>query len=96
MEKDKKSPDTSNMSIRKTSKEEQELPKGAKIIKKEDPKIEVEEIENGYLITKRTEVSYTVGNNRDWMCMCHKWYTKTDPLTINIKDKELADLFDDE
>lgn len=90
------SPDTSDISFRKNAKETKEIPKGAKIIKKETPRVEVEEIENGFLITRTQEIRYKVGENSDYMYMCKKWYTKTDPLTINVKDKELADLFDNE
>lgn len=75
------------------SKESNELPKGAKILKKEVT-IEVEEIENGFLTVKRLEYKYKVGENIDWKYITTKSYSKDNPATQkSTKDTFLADLF---
>ena len=86
--------------VRKTSKKEnKEIPEGAEIISKETT-IDTEEIENGYLITKRTERRWKPkGSKDDWgnyHTEVRKWYSKTDPLTIKTKDESLADAFEDD
>lgn len=71
------------------------IPKGA-IILSENISTDVEQIENGYLITKRTETKYrlTKDGPSDYSFETKKWYSKSDPLTIN--DKSLADAFDED
>jgi hypothetical protein len=83
---------TTSTSIREEKKKE--IPKGAKIISK-SVRTETEEIENGYLISKHYDVSYEVGGNKDWTYFTKRWYSKEDPLEINIKDKALADAFEE-
>lgn len=79
-------------------KDKNALPAGAKVIKK-TTNIDVEEIENGFLITKRTEVEYQVKDKSytDWKSIYKKYYSKTNPLTINLEDigdkESIADKF---
>lgn len=81
-----------------TAKSKDSLPTGAKIIK-QTTNVEVEEIENGYLVTKRTEYEFQMKDKSytDWKSIYKKYYSKTNPLTIdldNIGEKEtIADKF---
>lgn len=90
----------SRVSISKESKDKKEIPAGAKILSKESS-IRVEEIENGFLICKSTDVRYTLGEGKDvhteYAYLTKKWYSKDDPfeLKINAKDKSLSDVFED-
>lgn len=76
------------------------MPKGAKILSK-NVRVEVEEIENGYLISKCYDIKYEYesGTDRDiktdYLYYSRKWFSKTDPLEIKIDDKSLADSFED-
>lgn len=82
--------------IRKDVKKEEvkPIPKGA-IILSENTTTDVEQIENGYLITKRTETKYKTKPDgyADWSYDTKKWYSKEDPLTVNVKDKALSEAF---
>ena len=81
-----------------TAKSKDVLPTGAKILK-QTTNIDVEEIENGFLITKRTEYEYQRKDKdyTDWKSIYKKYYSKTNPLTIdldNIESKNsIADKF---
>lgn len=88
---------SSKVNIRKDAKEDRTLPKGAKITRSETPTVEVEEIENGFIISKRVYVYFKLSGKdyTDSMCICQKWYSKEDPLQIRTDNKELADLFDE-
>jgi hypothetical protein len=71
------------------------LPKGA-IVENKSVNIEVEEIENGYLITKRIEIKYKPKDREyhDWKTICKKYYSLENPFDdIKVENKELADLF---
>lgn len=73
------------------------IPKDATILGK-DTDVTVKQIENGFIICKRTETKYSYktseGSERtDYSYETKEYYTKEDPLTINTKDKSLADLF---
>lgn len=68
------------------------IPSGAKIIGK-DVRIEIEEIENGFLITKNYEIKYKIKDNIDWCYCTKKYYSKEDPLQINTEDKSVAEFF---
>jgi hypothetical protein len=86
-----------SLRISKDTKQMNIIPKGSKILGK-DVSTEVEEIENGFIITKRTEIkfSYKTPDNSertDYSYQTKKWFSKEDPLTINISDKNLADAF---
>lgn len=79
-------------------KEKSSLPKGAKIISKE-LSIDVEEIENGFLISKRVEMKYQLPNRdyNDYHSYTKKYFAKDNPLTLNeevMDDKtSIADKF---
>lgn len=89
---------TKNVSIRKDTKKEENkvMPKGAEIISS-NVSTDVEQIENGYLITKRTETRWKAKGSEysDYSYENKKWFSKVDPLTINVKDKGLADAFEE-
>ena len=77
------------------SKEKFELPKGATIISKEE-RVEVQEIENGYLISKSCDIKYTLpkGDDTQYSYYTKKWFTKENPLEINkeaFDEKMIAD-----
>lgn len=55
-----------------------------------DKRINVEAIENGFLIVKTTEGKI----KGEWKYETKKWFSATNPLEINTDDKTLADLFD--
>lgn len=90
----------SEVSIRKISKENKELPTGAKILSKES-RITIEQIENGYLICKSTDVRYTLGSGKEthteYAYITKKMYSETDPfeLKLNTKNKALSDIFEE-
>lgn len=90
MEHDKKSV---KMTLKKDNKIV--LPAGSTILSK-SVDVDVEEIENGYLITKRTEVKYQAKGKEysDYTSCCKKYYTKECPIKTDNKNKELADLFE--
>ena len=64
------------------AKEQNGIPPGVEILKKES-KLEIEEIENGFLLTKNAEIQY-VDKNGDiqWIYPCKKYFSKTNPLSI--------------
>lgn len=74
------------------SKDSSKMPDDCEILKKET-RIEVEEIENGFLVVKSAEVKY-IDENGDvqWCYPCKKYFSKTNPL--KIEEKSLADKFD--
>ena len=75
-------------------KEINTLPKGAKILNKEIT-INVEEIENGFLVCKSYEIKYEFEKRTDYTYYNKKYFSKENPLSINLKgmDKTLADNF---
>lgn len=87
---------STSTSVKRDIKKEEvkPIPKDA-VILSENTTTDVEQIENGYLITKRREVKYKAKGSdySDWTYENKKWYSKEDPLTINLKDKALADAF---
>lgn len=79
-------------------KEVDNIPKGAKILSK-DVSITVEEIENGFLVSKSTEVKYEHEKRTDWSYITKKFYAKENPLEIDMEgldDKTLASNFSEE
>lgn len=58
---------------------------------KQDIRINVKEIKNGFIISKTTEGRDAKGN---WQYNNEEWYSETNPLAIKTDDKSLADLFD--
>ena len=74
------------------SKEENKVPSGCEIVKKET-RLEVEEIENGFLVVKSADIKYLDENgNTQWCYPCKKYFSNTNPL--KIEEKSLADKFD--
>ena len=88
-------------SVRTTTetKKEQKIPSGATILES-NIRTETEEIENGFLIVKSYDGRYALKGDSDsyghYFNYSKKWYSKTDPLTITVNDKALADAFEDE
>lgn len=77
-------------------KEIDNIPKGAKILSK-DVSITVEEIENGFLVSKSIEVKYSIEKRTDWSYITKKYFSKENPLEIdmeNFGEKTLADNFE--
>lgn len=76
---------------------QEKIPKGAEVLSTEH-NVDVEEIENGFLICKRTTTKYIAPGKEynDYASTTKKWYSETNPLTIDTEDKELADMFDEE
>lgn len=73
------------------SKRENKIPSESKITKK-DVRLEVEEIENGFLLTKSAEIQYLDKNGEThWCNPCKKYFCKTNPL--KIEEKSLAEKF---
>lgn len=69
------------------------IPIDAKILKK-STRISVEEIENGFVLTKMIEVCYEVDGKEDWTHLSKKYFSKSNPLDIDINDigeKSLAE-----
>lgn len=82
--------------LRTSSKEQSKtLPAGAKVLK-ETANINVEEIENGFLISKSFDIQYQPkgSDHSDWLYYTKKWYSKTNPLSIQANDKSLSDVFE--
>lgn len=87
--------------VNKSSKREQpRMPKGSKVLSR-NTRIEVEEIENGFLISKCYDIKYEypTGEDKeirtDYLYYTKKWFSKTDPLEIKIDEKSLADSFEE-
>lgn len=71
------------------------IPKGAEILNTEHS-VDIEEIENGFLICKRTTTKYMAPGKEysDYAYNTKKWYSEDNPLSIDTEDKELADMFE--
>ena len=84
-----------NKEIKSVSKENKELPIGAKVVKTE-VRVSVREIQNGFIVCKDTEIQYQMKGKdyTDWMNQKVEVYSKTDPLEIKIDGKSLADSFE--
>jgi len=65
------------------------LPEGAKIIKK-DYSIRVEEIENGFIVSKNYDIKYVLGDESNYEYFTKKWYAKENPLSIDTGEEELS------
>ena len=79
-------------------KEVDNIPKDAKILSK-DVSITVEEIENGFLICKTTDIKKQKKDKdyTDYSYVTKKYFAKENPLKIDmekISDKTLADNFE--
>lgn len=70
------------------------LPEGAKITQK-DVNISVRQIKNGFILRKSYDIKYLYEGETKYDYFSVELYSKTNPLTINIKDKSLSDKLDD-
>lgn len=59
---------------------------------KELESVNVEEIENGFLIRKEYKVTYS-DDKHDYGWETEKYFSKTNPLSINLDETPLADKF---
>lgn len=75
--------------------EKKPIPAGAEIVRN-NTSVNVEEIENGYLITKNIDLTYRVkgSDHTDYFYDTKRWYSEENPLEIKVEDKALADVFD--
>lgn len=74
-------------------KDTKSLPKGAKVTSKE-VRVSVEEIENGFLIVKSADINYTLGKETNYFYLTKKYFSKDNPLSIDLDDIPLADKID--
>lgn len=77
-------------------KDKTTIPIDAKILKK-STRISVEEIENGFILVKSIEVEYEVDEENHWKEISKKYFSKTNPLDIDINpigEKSLAEKFE--
>ncbi len=76
-------------------KEIVKLPANSEIIN-EDKDITVKEIENGFIISVRTEIKYKAKGKdyTDYLYYTKEWFSKENPITIDTKmvEKSIADL----
>ena len=82
--------DLANINLVK--KDKTKLPAGA-VVTKESVNVSVEEIENGFIVTKSFEINYTLKGRTDYMYYSKKAYFKENPIQIK-EDKMLASYFD--
>jgi hypothetical protein len=74
-------------------KEIDNIPKNAKILSK-SVSVTVEEIENGFLISKSTDVKYEREENTEYSYTTKRYYSKENPLEIDLDNLKLADKID--
>ena len=76
-------------------KEIVKLPANSEVIN-EDKDITVKEIENGFIISVRTEIKYKAKGKDyvDFLYYTKEWFSKENPITIDTKmvEKSIADL----
>ena len=88
---------TSLENVSLSSKESFKLPEGATITKKE-VSVRVEEIENGFLISKSYDINYKVGDESSYEYYTKKFFSKDNPLADSLSEIEeatsLADSFE--
>ena len=78
-------------------KEVDSIPNGAKILSK-DVSITIEEIENGFLVCKSTEIKYEYDKRTDYQYHTKKYFAKENPLNIDMEkfnEKSLASNFEE-
>ena len=88
--------DMKAVSIEKEMSTGEKVPEGAEILKKET-RIRVRKIENGYIVVKNSDVKYKEqgSEHSSWAYITKEFYSKADPLEIKLKNKSLADSFDE-
>jgi len=82
----------SEIKMTKSSSEGTGVPKGAEILKK-DTTVRVEKIENGFIISKNTEIRYKIKDRTDYAYVDKKYFSETDPMEIKLNGKSLSDDF---
>jgi len=76
------------------SKKKFKLPDGATIVSNSH-RISVEEIENGFILRKSYDITYTLNGEKSYEYFNRTWYSKENPVQINMpKEKSLADKLD--
>lgn len=75
------------------SKSNFKLPEGAEVISNTFS-INVEEIENGFIVRKSYDIKYQIGERIDYAYHNKKWYSKKNPLKVEMKEIPLEDKFD--
>lgn len=77
-------------------KDKTSIPIDAKILRK-STRISVEEIENGFILSKTIDVEYEVEGRQDWKHLTKKYFSKTNPLDVDmsaVEGKFLAENFE--
>lgn len=80
-----------------SSKENWKMPKGAEVTKK-DFSVRVQEIENGFIVTKSYDLEYMYKGEKNYQYISKQWYSKENPLDFDIDEKNakyLAEEFDE-
>lgn len=67
-----------------------DIPEGAEITNKKYTLI-VKEIMNGFIVRKCWDIKYDVDGDERCSYYTEEYYTKTNPMTIDFKEKSLAD-----
>lgn len=88
-----------NKEMEYVEEKEQKVPAGAEILST-STRLKVMKIENGYLLCKTKDVKFKAAgsDHSDWLYIEKKWYSKENPMTVNIVDEDeeqdnLADKF---
>ena len=73
------------------SKQTRTIPVNAQVTKS-SYRMNVEEIENGFILSKCYDIEYiTADGNNDYLYYTKKWYTKDNPMTVTLpKEKDLS------
>ena len=71
-------------------KEIDTIPVGSKILSK-DVSINVEEIENGYLLCKCIEIKYEYDKRTDYSYTTKKWFSTENPIKLDMSGIAQAD-----
>jgi hypothetical protein len=86
-----------NKTISKTNKQAKpKIPAGATVINK-NCTVNIEEIENGYLITKNYDLRYQSKDEKhtEYLYWSENYYTEDEPMLSIDGTKSLADIFND-
>ena len=67
-----------------------DIPEGAKITNRKYS-LSVEEIENGFLTRKSWDIKYVIDGDERYAYYTQKFFTKTNPMKFDFKEKSLAD-----
>ena len=86
---------TASSSMVEGSSGKEGIPDGAKILSK-TINTSSEEIKNGYILSKSYDIKYSVKGETNYTYYTEKWYSKENPIKVEITDKSLADQFDEE